>query len=109
MTGPAGVGRDGSMSALSTSIEMAAECGGATPRNGQQHFHMLPTDPLTVSFDECVARDADEIGHLQWRPSHLFVPLFFFQLQRIQRTGGRVHMALGKMEGDGGLFLIAMG
>jgi hypothetical protein len=105
---PAGVVRDGAMSAARAFIEMAAECGGATPRNGQQHFHMLPTDPLTVSFDECVARDADEIGHLQWRPSHLFVPLFFFQLQRIQRTGGRVQMALRKMQVDGGLFQIAM-
>ncbi len=60
----AGVVRDGAMSAASAFIEMAAECGGATPRNGQQHFQMLPTDPLTVSFDECVACDADEIGQL---------------------------------------------
>ncbi|MGA8231005.1 MAG: hypothetical protein WB795_05950 [Candidatus Acidiferrales bacterium] len=52
------------MSAASAFIEMAAECGGATPHNGQQHFDMLPGDPLTASFDECVSRSADQIGHL---------------------------------------------
>ena len=104
----AGVVRDGAMYAASAFIEMAAECGSATPCNGQQHFDMLPTDPLTVSLDECVARDADEIGHLEGWPAHLFVPVFVFQLQRIQRTGGRVQMPLRKMEVDGGLFQIAM-
>jgi len=96
------------MSAARAFIEMAAECGGATPRDGPQHFHMLPSDPLTVSFDECVARDADEIGHLERWPAHLFVPSFFFQLQRVQRTRGGVQMALRKMQVDGGLFQIAM-
>ena len=33
---------DGAMSAASAFIEMPAECGGATPRNGQQHFDVLP-------------------------------------------------------------------
>ena len=87
--------------------QMAAERGGATPRNGQQHFHMFPTNPLTASFDESVSRGADEIGHLEGWPAHLLVLLFVFQLQRIQRTGGRVQMTLRKMEVDGGLFQIA--
>ncbi len=104
----AGVVRDGAMSAASAFIEMSAECGSATPCYGQQHFHMLPTDPLTVSFDECVAGDADEIGHLERWPAHLFVPLFVFQFQRVQRTRGRVQMALRKMQVDGGLFQIAV-
>jgi hypothetical protein len=47
------------MSAASAFIEMSAERGGAAPRNGQQHFDMLPGDPLTASFDECVSRSAD--------------------------------------------------
>ena len=29
-------------------------------------------NPLTVSLDECVARDADEIGHLEGWPAQLF-------------------------------------
>ena len=39
------------MPAAGALIEMAAECGGTTPRNGQQHFDMLPADPLAVSLE----------------------------------------------------------
>ena len=60
------------MSAARALIEMSAEHGRTTPRNGQQHFDVLPADPLTASFDECVSRSADQIGHLQWWPVHLF-------------------------------------
>jgi hypothetical protein len=63
--------RDGTMPAASALIEMAAECGGATPHNGQQHFDVLPGDPLAASFDKCVSRGADEIGHLERWPAHL--------------------------------------
>jgi len=59
------------MSAASAFIEMAAERGGATPQNGQQHLDMLPGDPLTASFDEGVSRSADQIGHLERWPVHL--------------------------------------
>ena len=38
------------MPAASAFIEVAAECGGATLCNGQEHFDMLPGDPLTASF-----------------------------------------------------------
>src|SRR4029077_10132512 len=65
--------RDGAMSATSALIEMSAERGGATPRNRQEHFDMLPADPLTASFDECVTRGADQIGHLEGWPVHLLV------------------------------------
>ena len=61
------------MPAAGALIEMAAEGGGTTPRNGQQHFEMLPAEPLAASFDECVSRSADQIGHLQRWPAHLFV------------------------------------
>src|SRR6267143_3687298 len=62
---------DGAMSAASALIEMSAERGGTTPRNSQEHFDGLPGDPLTASFDECVSRSADQIGHLEGRPVHL--------------------------------------
>src|SRR5260370_21749907 len=68
-----GVVGDDAMSAASALIEMSAEHGRATPRHGQQHFDMLPGDPLTASFDECVSRRADEICHLEGRPAHLLV------------------------------------
>jgi len=88
---------------------MATECGGATPRNGQEHFDMLPGDPLTASFDECVSRSADQIGHLKRWPVHLlFLRCPVFELQRIQRTRGCVEVAFGEMEVDGGFFQVAM-
>ena len=42
------VGDGGTMPAAGALIEMTAECGGATPRNGQQHFDMLPAEPLAI-------------------------------------------------------------
>src|SRR5882724_2394052 len=62
-----------SIAAAVVFIEMAAECGGATARNGQQHFDMLPAEPLAISFDEGSSCAADEIGHLEGRPAHLFL------------------------------------
>ncbi|MGC1256020.1 MAG: hypothetical protein WA867_10730 [Candidatus Acidiferrales bacterium] len=61
------------MSTARAFIEMPAERGGATPPNGPQHFYMLRGDPLTASFDACVSRGADQIGHLERRPVHLAV------------------------------------
>ena len=63
------------MPATGALIEMAAECGGTTPANGSQHFDMLPTEPVAVSFDESLSRSADDIGHLQRRPAHLFLAM----------------------------------
>src|SRR5271168_53557 len=99
----AGVVGDGAIPAAGALIEMTAECGSTTARNGPQHFHMLPTEPVPISFEKSSSRGADEIGHLQGRPAHLL-----FQLPRVQRTRGRVKMALGQMQVDGGLFQIAM-
>jgi len=103
------VGDGGAMPAAGALIEMTAKCSSTTARNGQQHFDVLPAEPLAISFDEGSSRAADEIGHLEGRPIHLLLlrrPVF--QLQRVQRTGGRVKMTLRKMQVDGGLFEIAM-
>ena len=91
------------MPAAGALVEMAAKSGGTTARNGQQHFDMLPTEPVAISFDECVSRSADQISHLERWPAHLL-----FQLQRIQRARDGVKMTLRKMQVDGGLFQIAM-
>ena len=48
------------MSAANAFIEMPAERGGTTPGDGQEHFDMLPGDPLTASLDESVSRGADQ-------------------------------------------------
>src|ERR1700730_4849333 len=105
----AGVVGDGAMPAARALVEMPAKGSSATPPNGQKHLDVLPANPVAAPFDECVACDADEIGHLQRWPAHLFVPvLFVFQLQRIQRTRSRMEVAIGKMQVHGGLFQIAM-
>src|SRR5258708_12948337 len=81
------VGDRGAMPAAGALIEMAAECGSATSRNGQQHFDMLPADPLAVSFDESSSRGADEIGHLDSRPPHLLLLRYpLFELHLCHRT-----------------------
>ena len=59
------------MSTTGALIEVTAECGGTTPCNGPQHFDVLPTEPVTISFDECFSCGADQIGHLEWWPDHL--------------------------------------
>ena len=69
------------MPATGALVEMTAECSGTTPGNGPQHFDVLPAEPLAISFDESSSRGADEIGHLEGRPAHLFVPLLVFQPQ----------------------------
>jgi hypothetical protein len=67
------VGDGGTMPAAGALIEMTAECSGTTPRNGQQHFDVLPAEPLVISFDEGSSCAADEIGHLEGRPAHLLL------------------------------------
>jgi Sigma-70 region 2 len=61
----------GTMPTAGALIEVTAECGSPTARNGQQHFDVLPADPLAVSLDEGSSDAADDIGHLEWWPAHL--------------------------------------
>ncbi len=67
------VGDGGAMSAAHALIKMAAKSSSTTPRNRSQHFDVLPTEPLAVSFDESLSCSADDIGHLQRRPTHLLL------------------------------------
>jgi hypothetical protein len=54
-------------------IEMPAQGGGATARDGSQHRKVLPGNPPATAFDEGAPRGANQIGHLKWRPVHLRV------------------------------------
>jgi hypothetical protein len=73
---------------------------------------MLPGEPVTAALDEFLSRGADQIGHLQGRSTHLGVPRWFSVLpqgrqgQRVQRTGGSVEVATGKVQVEAGLFQI---
>ena len=64
------VGDGGGMSAAGAAIAMSTQSGGAAARNRQQHFSMLPVDPLATVFDKRLSRTANNVGHLQQRPVH---------------------------------------
>src|SRR5664279_1440881 len=51
----------GAMSTAGALIDMTAKCGGATARNGQQHFDVRPVDPLAVALDESGSCSADQV------------------------------------------------
>src|SRR5271156_6848931 len=67
----AGIVRDGGrMSAAGAAIAMPTQRGGATARDGQQHFLVLPVDPLATVFKKCLSGTTNNVGHLQERPAH---------------------------------------
>src|SRR5271167_2499447 len=67
------VGDGRTVATVDALIEMAAQGGGATARNGSQHREVLPCDPPATAFDEGASRGANQIGHLKRRPVHLRV------------------------------------
>ena len=67
------VGDGWTLATVDALIEMPAQGGGATARDGSQHREVLPGDPPAASFDEDASRGANQIGHLKWRPVHLRV------------------------------------
>jgi hypothetical protein len=103
------VGDGRTVPAVGALIEMPAQGGGATARNSSQHLEVLPGDPFTAAFDEAASRGANQIGHLEWWPVHLFALRYLvFQRERVQRTRSGVEVPLGEMEIDGRLFQITM-
>src|SRR6266478_4031407 len=101
------VGNGRTVPAVGALIEMPAQGGGATACDGPQHFEVLPGDPLTAAFDESASRGANQIGHLEWWPVHLFALRYLvFQLEQVQRTRGGVEVPLGEMEINGRLFQV---
>ena len=59
------------MAASETSVQMAAESCRATVPNGAQYLQLRPSQMSPVAFDEAVARDTNDVGHLQGGPFHL--------------------------------------
>src|SRR5437763_11576311 len=99
------VGDGRTVPAVGALIEMPAQGGGATARDGLQHFEVLPGDPPAASFDEGATRGANQIGHLKRRLVHLFALRYLlFQLEGVQRTGGGVEMPSREMKIDRGFF-----
>jgi len=52
------------MSTASALIDMTAEGGGTTARDGPQDLEMSPAEPVTVALNEVYACAANDIGHL---------------------------------------------
>ena len=61
------------MSAAGALIEMTAECGGTTPANGQQHFAVLPTEPVAISFEVADLIRAAGAAFIEWWPGQLLL------------------------------------
>ena len=98
------------MSAASALIDMAAEGGGATARDGQQDLKVSPAEPVTVAHDEVCTCAANDVGHLEPWPTHLLLlrrPAFV-EHQRIQRTGRGMQVPLREVEIASGFFQIVM-
>ncbi len=110
----AAVEGDDAMPAAGTAIQMSTKGGGSAALDGRQGLEMLPGEPVAAALDEFLSRDADEVGHLQGWSTHLGVPrrLGFLsrggQRQRVQRAGGGVEVAPGKVQVETGLFQIMM-
>ena len=58
------VGDGGTMPAASALIDMAAQSGGATARDGPQDFKVGPAEPRTIPLDEVCTCTANDVGHL---------------------------------------------
>ena len=100
------------MSAAGALIQMAAQSGGAAALNGRQNLSLLAGEPVAAALEEGWSRDADQVGHLQGWSTHLGVRRRFVFLPRgrqgqgVQRTGGSVEVATGKVQVEAGLFQI---
>ena len=103
------VGDGRTVPAVGALIAMPAQGSGATARDGSQHFQVLPCDPPAAVFDEGASRGANQIGHLERWPVHLFALRYLlFQLERVQRTRGGVEMPSREMQIDRGFLQIVM-
>jgi len=70
---------------------------------------MLPMEPVAVSFDEGLSCSADDVGHLQRRPAHLFLADgLVVDGKRVQRTGGGVEALYSQVHVNQGVFEIFM-
>ena len=68
---PAGVVGDfGRVSAACAAVAMPTQRGRAAACDGQQYLPMLPVDPPAATLNERLSSAANNVGHLQQRPTH---------------------------------------
>jgi hypothetical protein len=56
-------------------IEMTAQCRRSATDDGIEHLAMRPCKARSVLLPKAVARCADDVGHLEGGPIHLFLSL----------------------------------
>ena len=66
----AGVIRDGPVTALGTSINMAAQRSRAAALNGAKGLELLKVEAPSIPIQEAVALRAEDVGHLHGGPAH---------------------------------------
>jgi hypothetical protein len=67
---PAGVEREGRLTAPGTLIQMAAQSRRAAALNGAQHFQLLIAEPRPVLGNQAITLRAKSVGHLDGGPAH---------------------------------------
>jgi hypothetical protein len=79
MTVTAGVERDAffitagiQTRVLHTLIDVTAQSGGATTRNGTHDLQLLKSKPVSMVVDEVVTMRTKNVGHLHGGPDHSF-------------------------------------
>src|SRR5262245_41548250 len=95
---------DGAMPAAGALVDVAAQRGGAAADDGGQDLQMQPGEPFPAALVKSGSRGADQIGHLQRWPRHLFSS----ERQRVQRTGGSSYMAFREVNVNHGFAQVSV-
>ena len=93
---PARVEGDGLMPAAGALVDVTAERRGAAADDGGQDLQVQPGEPFPAALIERGSGCADQVGHLQRWPRHLFRA----ERQRVQGAGRSRHVTLRKMDVD---------
>jgi hypothetical protein len=82
------------MPAAGALVDVTAEHGGAAGDDGGQDLQMQPGEPFPAALEKRSTGCADQVGHLQRWPCHLFRD----ERERVQRAGRGPHMALRQVD-----------
>ena len=82
------------MPAIGALVDVTAQHGRAAANDGSQDLQVQSSEPIPAALVERGSGCADQVGHLQRWPRHLFGG----KCERVQRAGGGADMSLGKMD-----------
>src|ERR1017187_2869000 len=92
------------MPAAGALVDVTAEQGGSAGDDGGQDLQVQPGEPFPAAFEEAGSGCADQVGHLQWWPRHLFRG----ERERVQGAGRGPHMALRQEDVNHGFAQVGM-